>query len=290
MTLSDYELLRLERIKRNAERMKELGLDKFQLKAKPKKKRTISKVKRINPGEERRSKRLSSKKNDDDLVMLDYRAKDGEEIVSKQNGDTIPESHIGTIITKKFPETGKFYEGEVISYDAENEWYKIKYLDGHEEDFDEEELKQYRKKVQKYAHEKYERKKVQTTQGRRRTAKNDVDEWKLTEDDRKSLASSADENFMAKFQEFLEYENRISEQNKRNVMRQVRKLAAGEGIRYEVSDKMPAGWQDTLFHLLSQARSHLHSGSLFLFICCVKYSVSVAKIWLARELLFQERR
>mmetsp|Transcript_12970 Transcript_12970/g.32751 ORF Transcript_12970/g.32751 Transcript_12970/m.32751 type:complete len:310 (+) Transcript_12970:132-1061(+) len=229
MKLSNYELMRLERIKKNAERLKELGLDEFRFKLKPKKKKRIFKVKRIKPGEERRSKRLSSKCNDDDLMMLDYRvrARDGEERVSKQNGGVTPLSRIGTIISKKFPETGEFYEGEVTGYDAENKWYKIRYLDGDEEEFDEEELKQYRKKVQRYAHEKFKRKTL------RKTLKIKEEEWKLSEEDRESLARGADENFLTKFQDFLEYEDRISHQNMRNVMRQVRKLATGEGIRYE---------------------------------------------------------
>lgn len=258
MTLSNYELMRLERIKKNAERLKELGLDEFQFKPKPKKRKRVSKAKLIKPGEERRSRRLSSSKNDDDLIMLDYRAREGEERVSKQNGDDTPLSRIGTIISKKFPETGKFYEGEVIDYDAENKWYKIRYLDGDEEEFDEEELKQNRKKVQRYAHEKFKRNTLQTRQRTRRTANINLEEWKLSEEDRESLARGADENFLAKFQEFLEYEDRISHQNKRNVMRQVRKLATGEGIRYEVCGRMatrnrmsPIGLQGSLFHSIS---------------------------------------
>ena len=66
-----------------------------------------------------------------------------------------------------------------------------------------------------------------------RTMKINVEKWRLSDTDRKSLAS-VDKNFMEKFEEFLEYENRVSHQNKRNVMRQVWKLALGEGIRYEV--------------------------------------------------------
>ena len=245
--------MRLERIKKNAERLKELGLDEF--KPKPKKKKRVFKVKRIKPGDERRSRRLSSSKNDDDLMMLDYRTtRDGEEIVSKQNGNATPLSRIGTIISKKFTETGEFYEGEVIGYDAENNWYKIRYLDGDEEEFDDEELKQYRKKTQRYAHEKFKRNTLQTTLRKRRIAKINVEENKLSEEDRESLARGADENFLAKFQEFLEYETPISHRNMRNVMRQVRKLATGEGIRYEVCDRMatrnrisPIGLQSSLF-------------------------------------------
>jgi len=62
----------------------------------------------------------------------------------------------------------------------------------------------------------------------------DGNEWKLSEVERKSLGK-VDEKFLVKFQEFLEYHDLISPQNVRNVMRQVKKLAWGEGIRYESS-------------------------------------------------------
>ena len=236
MKLSEYELLRLERIKRNEERLKALGLDVSPLKkSKPKKRKTISKVKIVSPGEERRSKRVSPSKKNVDLIMLDYGARDGEERVSKQSNtgydiDVTPQQRIGTVIRKKFPETGKYYEGEVIDYDTTHKWYRIKYLDGQEEDFDEDDLKEYRK------HKKEAPLIIKKPRQRSKTAIINIEEWKLSEKDRKSLASSADENFMLKFEEFLEYENRISHQNKRSVMRQVRKLATGEGIRYEVCD------------------------------------------------------
>jgi hypothetical protein len=42
-----------------------------------------------------------------------------------------------------------------------------------------------------------------------------------------------DQNYLDKFREFLVYHDKISKQNERNVMRQVTKLATGEGIRYE---------------------------------------------------------
>jgi hypothetical protein len=233
MELSEYELLRLQRIKRNARRLKELGLDQNPLqKAIPKKKRTVSKVKRVKPGHERRSRRLSSNKKDDDLLMLDYRANDGEEQVSRQinadydnnyedDNDDNSIHRIGTKVRKKFND-GKYYEGEVIRYDPINQYYKIKYRDGDQEDYDEKDMKQY-KQNNLFRH-------------RSRSTRIDTEQWKLSEKNRESLslASSVDDNFMAKFQEFLEYENRISEQNKRNVMRQAKKLASGEGIRYEV--------------------------------------------------------
>eukprot|EP00536_Pseudo-nitzschia_multiseries_P014140 jgi/Psemu1/68995/estExt_Genemark1.C_6620022 len=182
MTLSAYEQLRLERIKRNQERLKELGLDKNPLsikKAQPKKKKQVIKASRVQPNQTRRSRRLSSGRRNrgnvgDEFVMLDYNVgSDGEEKTGKENEDC-QNHHFG----------GK-------------------------------------------------KNKQQHALSRRRRISVDSDEYKLSEKDRASLTGSADDNFLGKFQEFLEFENKISEQNVRQVMRQARKLASGEGIRYE---------------------------------------------------------
>jgi hypothetical protein len=49
-----------------------------------------------------------------------------------------------TIVLKRF-HNGKYYEGEVIDYDTINKYYKIKFKDGNQEDFDEKDIKQYYK-------------------------------------------------------------------------------------------------------------------------------------------------
>ena len=67
----------------------------------------------------------------------------------------------GTIIRKRFPEDNRYYEGEVKYYDSTNKWYKIKYLDGMEEDYDEEEMKRYYKPKQKYAKTQYDNRALQ---------------------------------------------------------------------------------------------------------------------------------
>ncbi|MGK3734348.1 MAG: hypothetical protein ACI90V_001185 [Bacillariaceae sp.] len=76
-----------------------------------------------------------------------------------------------------------------------------------------------------------------TTKVTRRISIN-PDEYKLSDKDRISLATqvegNVDENYLSKFQEFLEYHDKISVQNVKNVMKQARKLASGDGIRYEV--------------------------------------------------------
>jgi hypothetical protein len=54
----------------------------------------------------------------------------------------------GTIIRKKFNKG--WYEGEVTGFDPSNSYYKIRYTDGDTEEFDHQEVKEYKKKVQAY--------------------------------------------------------------------------------------------------------------------------------------------
>lgn len=70
----------------------------------------------------------------------------------------------------------------------------------------------------------------------RRTVKlsADVSNFVLTAEEKKKLSKNRmDQDYLSKFREFLVYHDKISDQNERNVMRQVTKLARGEGIRYE---------------------------------------------------------
>lgn len=170
--LSPYELKRLERIRKNAEHLKKLGLgDKyhnFMRKKSPPKKRKSCPLPRVKPGEERRSGRIASK--------VDFVANDEK----------------------------------VVRQDGRND-YDFDYDDDYDDNV-----------VDVICYRKSRRKRIEG------------DEWKLSEVDRKSLLGKVDDKYLGKFQEFLEYHDCISPQNVRNVMRQARKLASGEGIRYEV--------------------------------------------------------
>ncbi|MGK3736795.1 MAG: hypothetical protein ACI90V_003638 [Bacillariaceae sp.] len=177
--ISAYEKKRIERIKKNEEHMKKLGLHKYQdfmkKKSPPKKKKMFPPMPRVKPGEERRSGRLVSKSKSE-LVMLDYAVEDDKKVMSQDGAD----------------------------YD--------------DDDDDDDDNISY-----------------QTTKPRSKKIRRiNQEEWKLSEKERESLAGSVDENYLGKFQEFLEDHDGISEQNVRNVMRQARKLASGAGIRYEV--------------------------------------------------------
>ena len=62
--------------------------------------------------------------------------------------------HIGTIVRKKFGRD-KYKEGEIIAYDPIHKHYKIRYIDGTEENYDEEDMKRYYKHAQMYSGVKY---------------------------------------------------------------------------------------------------------------------------------------
>ena len=186
--LSEYEKLRLERIKRNQEKLAALGLDKpwfdaaAARKSKKKKKKTVvRKTPSPKSGTERRSNRLS-----------------------------------------KSPET-KFYQ---LSHD-----------------FDEEVMVEQRASASSAKDEEVEpyEAEVSVRQVRRRVNLN-RDDYSVSEEDMKNLRGVMDvEILLSKFREFLRYQDKISDSNERSVMRQVKKLALGEGIRYE-SEKY--GWPE----------------------------------------------
>ena len=72
-------------------------------------------------------------------------------------------------------------------------------------------------------------------QPRRRNRRIAAEKLDLSAKDRKLLGGIEVERFLAKFREYLEFENKISEPNVRNVMRQATKFVHGEGVRYDVS-------------------------------------------------------
>ena len=190
---SAYEKKRLERIKKNEEYLKKLGLDKYPGKKKNTntvsvavKKRAVM-IKSKKPVPRRRSGRLSSSKSNSMVVMLDLNQVDGLDKVVKQ-------------------------------WDKNDE-------DDDENDGDDNQNQNYNNNKS-------------TVVVTRRISIN-PDEYKLSDKDRISLASAVeegnvDENYLSKFQEFLEYHDGISVQNVKNVMKQARKLASGDGIRYGV--------------------------------------------------------
>lgn len=155
--LSDYEKLRLERIRKNEEKLRQLGLSDFASSLKPKRKPSPKKKKSPTApkGQERRSARLRSDGEKPTIELTEEEFEREERILVLQS----------------------------------------------------------------------------TPRCRRRVSMDGY--TKLSDKDRRSLEGSVDNNYLSKFEEFLQYHDKISEQNCRSVMRQITKLAHGEGIRYE---------------------------------------------------------
>ena len=254
---SAYEKLRDERVRQNEERMKQLGLDVSPLKKErntrtKKKRRTV--VPKESAGQKRRSRRLASAADapnkrskrlhdDDDLVMLDYRVRDGREKVSRQR-----------------------------------DYYEEKNDDGDGDD----------KATVVYKHVPVRR--------NRRVAAEKLD---LSAKDRKLLGSIDVDHFLAKFREFLEFENKISQPNARNVMRQATKFVHGEGVRYEVCCVSRVAVLDVLNHDLLNANTPLFlpfifnvapAGIHFACLIVLSFASAVKNIWLfmASGLFFHE--
>ena len=56
---------------------------------------------------------------------------------------------IGTIVHRKFG--NHYFEGEITVYDSKEGFYHVVYLDGDQEDMDDNEVKQYKIPIQQYS-------------------------------------------------------------------------------------------------------------------------------------------
>ena len=183
--LSEYERLRLERIKRNEEYLASLGLStmkKEQMKAITKARTAVKRVlKPVTPeGDRRLSKRIKGKTNSNmgygGLVQISYAEADDEKF------RVVPQSEQSAGLDM------------VESVDSD-------------------------------------RAAVRASRTLKFTYKPDMI---LSQEEKQVLSrNDMDQNYLDKFREFLVYHDKISAQNERNVMRQVTKLATGEGVRYE---------------------------------------------------------
>ena len=211
-TLSPYELARLERIKRNNEYLDSLGLLNKQSWA-AKAKDTVKKTNknrnrakayqnRVKAGEERRSKRLSSSSGSGS-----GRANDDDLVMLQYTGDdrleiAISQSDRSVVGTTvtAFVPTSKDASSSPSSSRPTQAFRQVS-----------------------------------------RVISLEDQDFCLTDDEKKVLSQTTmDERVLIKFEQFLVYHNKVSDQNRRNVMRQVRKLASGEGINY---DSPTYGWK-----------------------------------------------
>lgn len=204
--LSEYELQRLERIRKNEAYLESLGLLNHKAKMM---RQTTRKTKRsqrraaarVEAGEERRSHRLKTAATQDadtpKLMMLSY-----------ANADDRVETPVGQ---------GGYYDGMSDESSSPTSFAaKMKRESGPDAGRPSTSFR--------------------TT---RRIVLGNHEDFVLTEAEKQTLATM-DSNYLEKFQEFLVYHNKISEQNVRNVMRQVTKLASGQGVRY---DSRSYGWK-----------------------------------------------
>ncbi|KAG7372043.1 hypothetical protein IV203_018186 [Nitzschia inconspicua] len=199
--LSEYERKRLERIRKNEAYLESLGLLSHKAKMmqqttqKTKRnQRRVAKLARAKPGEERRSDRLKS--------FNSPSAKDKPKLIMLSHAPADDRIEIAV-------EQEEYYYGSSpTSVILEK---RLKRHTGSETA-------------------------LPTTASfcttRRIAFEGMQDDFVLTDAEKEKLAT-IDSNYLEKFQEFLVYHNKISDQNVRNVMRQVTKLATGQGVRYE---------------------------------------------------------
>lgn len=211
--LSPYELLRLEKIRRNEAYLDALGLTSWAVKAKDStmktnrnKKRAKAYHQRVNAGEERRSERISKKGvSDKDLLMLAYTDDDKLEVAVSQADKNVRVSKKPFVSSRQ----------DIVGQDSSSSSRPSRAF-----------------------------------QQVKRSISLDNQDFRLTEEEKAALSQNTmDDRMLGKFEEFLVYHNKISDQNRRNVLRQVKKLARGEGINY---DSPKYGWKPDQFFMKGQ--------------------------------------
>ncbi|KAL7521088.1 hypothetical protein ACHAWX_005781 [Stephanocyclus meneghinianus] len=251
-SLSEYERLRAERIQRNNERLASLGLLDAKPKQKarsrasypftPKKKRTLSAA--VTPSPVRASRRVKRRTELYQPSFHDYQVK----------SEKIP--FVGDRVAKYFD--GELFLGTITEHDTESGLFSCVYDDGDKEDFSREELvnvldiyqregKQLDGAASSSPTKLDTSKTVKTTKSKFRCEiPLDVLSSPLTKAQQKIIDHKMEGDFLGKFEDYLTNVDEISESNRRNVMKQITKLAEGEGIRYE---SKAYGWPEGCFFM-----------------------------------------
>jgi hypothetical protein len=243
-TLSQYEQLRLDRIARNNARLASLGLlDKPIRKSivtpkKQSKKRTHNKV--VTPSPQRASRRVKRKV---ELFQPSF-----------DDFDTAPstkEEYVGDRIAKYFDR--ELHLGTITSKDSESGLWTCVYDDADREEFTKEEVME---AVILYEREgkKLEAKKEKSATPKTNKAASkfrceiplDLMSSPLSAGEKEIITNKLQGDFLSKFEYFLTDVDPISEQNRRNVLRQIAKLASGQGIRYE---SKAYGWPEGCYFM-----------------------------------------
>jgi hypothetical protein len=222
--LCEYELKRLERINKNEAYLASLGLAKpkeqmmraMTQKTYRQKKRRLLKVSTPPPGNERRSKRI-------------------KRCSSGSNGSS-PASANGKVVVEDDDD-----DDEVL--------IMLSYAEADDQNLRAVKQRQPNERADEMEAEDGNDIRIQSPYRRSRKLAIAWSEAaiELTEAEKEVLAKSdMDQNYLDKFREFLVYHDKISTQNERNVMRQVTKMANGEGVRYESAKY---GWPEGCYFL-----------------------------------------
>ncbi|KAL7502521.1 hypothetical protein ACHAXN_000465 [Cyclotella atomus] len=224
--LSDYERMRADRIERNNARIASLGLLDVRVgKTKPastpnKKKRTVA----VTPSPTRASKRVKHPIREQGQVCR------------------CPSS--------KVLHNGMFL-GTVTAHDTENDWFTIVYDDADKEDFTREELMEalvlyQREGMGIEASAKSAKIEVKAKSKFKCENPLNTSSSPLSAIQKKNISDRLKGDFLGKFEEYLTDVDVVSESNRRNVLRQITKLANGEGIRY---DSKAYGWPEGCYFM-----------------------------------------
>jgi hypothetical protein len=240
--LSDYERMRADRIERNNARIASLGLLDVRVgKTKPastpnKKKRTVA----VTPSPTRASKRVKHP------VRLFQPSFDDFPVNARSENRG---KYVGARVAKYF-DNGMFL-GTVTAHDTENDWFTIVYDDADKEDFTREELMEalvlyQREGMGIEASAKSAKIEVKAKSKFKCENPLNTSSSPLSAIQKKIVSDRLKGDFLGKFEEYLTDVDVVSESNRRNVLRQITKLANGEGIRY---DSKAYGWPEGCYFM-----------------------------------------
>ena len=156
----------------------------------------------------------------------------------------------GVRVAKYFD--GNLFMGTITGHDMENDWFTCVYDDGDREDFTSEELLEcidlYTRKG-KILDEKVSfaiPKREKVVKSKFRCEIPDKSSSPLSAKQKKIISDTVGCDFLEHFEEYLTSVDEVSESNRRNVLRQISKLANGEGIRY---DSKAYGWPEGCYFM-----------------------------------------
>ena len=247
---SDYERLRAERIERNNTRLASLGLLDVKKKIKsvttPKKKRPHRK--HVTPSPARASRRVKRRV---DLFQPSF-----DDYSANHKPRNKRDQYVGDRVAKL--DGGVLFRGTITAYHANSDSFTCVYDESGREFCSREDVMKAKEVYQEYGGKKNDKMKssTSTTKVETKTAKAkpkarcdipmDALSSPLSKQQKKTIHDRIEGDFLGKFEDYLTDVDEISDSNRRNVLRQVTKLANGEGIRY---DSKAYGWPEGCYFM-----------------------------------------